>query len=625
MADVVSGCLQGQNGTVFAYGQTSTGKTYSMLGRETPAPQPGQPPTYALAGPPRGMVPRAVEALMQGAQEAEAQGWATQLSAMYLQQYGERLYDLLQPLPSVHQPWARDVAGDKALAGLELRPLPGGGGVSVSGARRVELTSVDVLSDLLATGAANRAFRSTGMNASSSRSHAILQVQVRQTHRTTGAQRDAKLNLVDLAGSEKWSVEEMGPTVPPERIAELCAINASLSALGACVRALGDPLRPHVPYRDSKLTRLLQDALGGTSQTVLLATLSPSLLSFDESASTVRFADAASRILVAQRHVVTAEDVDPVAQAAAARAEVARLQALLRRLTSSDEPSAASAKLEAENARLKRELADAKAKAAAARRAAQRAAEHVRQSAGDGGAATPDVQSTATAPAASSGYASAPRQPASSGSGGGKGVPIRVAAPQRPAPVSPQAPAKASSSDALRLSDGWREPCDATPPQRPPAHRKPTTASPEWLASYAAQKKAATAAAAAARAAAAEGTFDTQLHRRVGTQPAAWEQEKFHSRPARQLVTSPLQGAQRPRSGRPAVRAGAGGEKPVRGRSPVAERIPATHIQPATPPEAAARQRASVQGGSDGELAADVHGGELVDASPATAEVPDSA
>ena len=609
-----------------------------MLGRETPAAQPGQPPSYALTGPPRGVVPRAVEALMQGAQAAKVTGWATQLTAMYLQQYGERLYDLLQPLPSAHQPWARDVAGDKALSGLELRPLPGGGGVSVAGARRVELTSVEVLSDLLATGAANRAFRATGMNASSSRSHAILQVAVRQTHRTTGAQRDAKLNLVDLAGSEKWSLEEMGPGVPPERIAELCAINASLSSLGACVRALGDPLRPHVPYRDSKLTRLLQDALGGAAQTVLLATLSPSVLSFDESASTVRFADAASRILVAQRHVVTAEDVDPVAQAAAARAEVARLQQLLRSLTSGDEPSAASTKLEAENARLKKELADAKSKAAAAQRAALRAAEHVRQSAGDG--AAPSPSSSATSSAASPGYAEAPRQPASSSGSGGKGTHIRVVAPpRRPThPVSPSAPAQPAAAvgggDAQRLSDGWTEPCDATPPQKPPTHHKPPPPSPEWLAGYAAQKKAATVAAAAARAAAAEGTFDTRLRRKAGAQPAAWEQDRFYS----QKATSPLQGAQRPRSGRAPARTGASSEQPRRGRSPVAERIPATHllVTPATPPEAATRQRDSIQAatrqsdsfqsGGDGS-AAGAHGGEVDAAVPdtaASADAPDS-
>ena len=610
-----------------------------MLGRETPASQPGQPPSYALTGPPRGVVPRAVEALMQGAQAAAVTGWDTQLTAMYLQQYGERLYDLLQPLPSAHQPWARDVAGDKALSGLELRPLPGGGGVSVAGARRVELTSVEVLSDLLATGAANRAFRATGMNASSSRSHAILQVAVRQTHRTTGAQRDAKLNLVDLAGSEKWSLEEMGPGVPPERIAELCAINASLSSLGACVRALGDPLRPHVPYRDSKLTRLLQDALGGAAQTVLLATLSPSVVSFDESASTVRFADAASRILVAQRHVVTAEDVDPVAQAAAARAEVARLQQLLRSLTSGDEPSAASTKLEAENARLKKELADAKSKAAAAQRAALRAAELVRQSAGDSAAPSPP-SSSAVSPAASPGYAAAPRQPASGSGSGGKGTHIRVAAPpRRPGPVSPASPAQpaaAVAGDAQRLSDGWTEPCDATPPHKPPTQRKPLPPSPEWLAGYAAQKKAATVAAAAARAAAAEGTFDTRLRRKAGSQPAAWEQDRFYS----QKATSPLQGAQRPRSGRAPARAGANGEQaqPRRGRSPVAARIPATHllvITPATPPEAATRQRDSiqaatrrsdsVQGGGDIEESAVVEESEAGARSELDAAVPDTA
>jgi len=510
VADVVSSCLLGQNATVLAYGQTSSGKTYSIFGRETLT----QPPKYATTGPPRGVVPRAVEALLAG-----CQGWVTHLSLIYVQLYGERLFDLLQPLPNACEPWARDASEKSAMCGLDIRPLPGGMGVFVAGARRVELTSLEVLDQLLASGAAHRALRATAMNAVSSRSHAIMQIEIRQTHPDTGAQRDSKLNLVDLAGSEKWSAQEMGPDVPPDRVAELCAINSSLSALGACVRALGDPARPHVPYRDSKLTRLLQDCLGGGAQTVLLATLSPSALCFDESASTLRFADAASRMLIAQRNVITTDDADPVAQAAAAKAEVARLLALLRTLTADKQvPSAETADLAAENARLKQELADAKAKAAAATRAAHRAVAEAMKA---------QAQAQAQAP-----VGTPPLVPTQK---------VRVVATRRP--MSGGTATLVHSTDQ-RLSDGWAEPGqrgETTPPSTSSSSRDGSTApssrrgtatcrrpgsastSPEWLTNYANQRKAASAAAAAARAAAADGAHDMRLRRRVA--PAAWEAE----------------------------------------------------------------------------------------------------
>jgi len=203
VADVVAGALRGCNGTIFAYGQTGTGKTYTMLGakpkqhaqpyspgfaaphspaagRETPPKVVGGPPGYAVSGASRGIIPRAVEALLSGCDAARREGWSTSLSAVYLQQYGERLFDLRHPLPSAAQPWGRDKSAARALAGLELRPEPGGG-VAAAGAEPAQLSTLEDVAELLRAGAAHRALRATELNDASSRSHAILQIVVEMT------------------------------------------------------------------------------------------------------------------------------------------------------------------------------------------------------------------------------------------------------------------------------------------------------------------------------------------------------------------------------------------------------------------------------------------------------------
>jgi hypothetical protein len=177
--------------------------------------------------------------------------------------------------------------------------------------------------------------RATALNESSSRSHAILRLVVRTTATLEDGRtvsRAAKLNLVDLAGSEKWAPSGMVDT----RIKEMTHINKSLSCLGDCISALTDPLRKHVPYRNSKLTvrrkpgfslllrcpsllsplqRILQDSLGGNTMTTLIATLSPSS-TCDETVSTLKFADRAHQVLT---KVTANEVVDDAAQLAAAR------------------------------------------------------------------------------------------------------------------------------------------------------------------------------------------------------------------------------------------------------------------------------------------------------------------
>ena len=144
----------------------------------------------------------------------------------------------------------------------------------------------------MATGAINRATAATGMNAGSSRSHSVFTVTVYQRNTVNNVQKTGKLILVDLAGSEM--VKKTNAT--GQQLDEAKTINKSLSALGLVINALTDDKMTHVPYRDSKLTRVLQDSLGGNSKTVLIVACSPSAYNASETVSTLRFGARAKNI-----------------------------------------------------------------------------------------------------------------------------------------------------------------------------------------------------------------------------------------------------------------------------------------------------------------------------------------
>ncbi|KXZ45004.1 hypothetical protein GPECTOR_59g611 [Gonium pectorale] len=261
----------------------------------------------------------------------------------YMEIYNDRLYDLLQP----YKPFStRDPADmNQRRAVLEVRE-DARGATYVPNLLCVKVKSYKSVYQLIAKGNRNRAVRHTEMNQASSRSHAILQLVLEQWPRggADGTVIRSKLNFVDLAGSERWSTAAAAAAameagggaaaaaaeslLGDERISEMTAINGSLSALGSVVAALTER-RPHVPYRDSKLTHLLQDSLGGNCRTTLLATLSPSQDAFEESCSTLRFADRARAI--ANNPVVNASrDVGSIL--ALKEREIARLRAMLAQM-----------------------------------------------------------------------------------------------------------------------------------------------------------------------------------------------------------------------------------------------------------------------------------------------------
>ncbi|XP_046324310.1 kinesin-like protein KIF17 isoform X1 [Marmota monax] len=261
---LVEGVTEGYNGTIFAYGQTGSGKSFTMQGLPDPPSQ-------------RGIIPRAFEHVFESVQCAENTKFLVRAS--YLEIYNEDVRDLLGP---------------DTKQKLELKEHPEKG-VYVKGLSLHTVHSVAQCERIMETGWKNRSVGYTLMNKDSSRSHSIFTISIEiyaVDERGKDHLRAGKLNLVDLAGSERQS--KTGAT--GERLKEATKINLSLSALGNVISALVDGRCKHIPYRDSKLTRLLQDSLGGNTKTLMVACLSPADNNYDETLSTLRYANRAKSI-----------------------------------------------------------------------------------------------------------------------------------------------------------------------------------------------------------------------------------------------------------------------------------------------------------------------------------------
>jgi hypothetical protein len=285
---VLTKCLAGYNGCVFAYGQTGSGKTFAMEGSAATAADAGG----GGGGGGGGIIPQLASSLFRP--PADNGLLSLDVAAEYLEIYQERLVDLLDS----------EGGGEE---GLSLRQKPSGE-IFVEGSTQRSVARLDDLQRLLAEGSSKRTRGETNMNALSSRSHAVLTLRLTMVL-PDGVPRTSKLHLIDLAGSER--ADATGAT--GARLKEGAQINKSLSALGGVISALTTPGRPHIPYRDSKLTRLLQDSLGGNAVTAMLCCVSPAVGSYDETLSSLRFAERAKRV----RNVAT-QNVDPAAAKLAA-------------------------------------------------------------------------------------------------------------------------------------------------------------------------------------------------------------------------------------------------------------------------------------------------------------------
>ncbi|PNT78176.1 hypothetical protein BRADI_1g74827v3 [Brachypodium distachyon] len=279
---VVESVLEGYNGTVMAYGQTGTGKTYTVgrLGKEDPSE--------------RGIMVRSFEHILSSMSlETDS------VAVSYLQLYLESVQDLLAP-EKTNIPIVED---------------PKTGEVSLPGAAIVEIKDLEHVFQLLQIGETNRHAANTKMNTESSRSHAILIIHLQRSLRikeemTTSIPNSAeeffpgdiplvlksKLLIVDLAGSER--IDKSGSE--GHMIEEAKFINLSLSSLGKCINALAEN-SPHIPTRDSKLTRMLRDSFGGTARTSLVVTIGPSARHYSETSSTILFGQRAMRVVNTMR------------------------------------------------------------------------------------------------------------------------------------------------------------------------------------------------------------------------------------------------------------------------------------------------------------------------------------
>ncbi|KAL6860086.1 Kinesin heavy chain [Amphichorda felina] len=258
----VDDILNGYNGTVFAYGQTGAGKSYTMMGSNIDD----------VEG--RGVIPRIVEQIFASIMTSPSTIEYT-VRVSYMEIYMEKIRDLLAPqndnLP-VHEEKNR--------------------GVYVKGLLEIYVSSVQEVYEVMRRGGNSRAVAATNMNQESSRSHSIFVITVTQKNVETGSAKSGQLFLVDLAGSEK--VGKTGAS--GQTLEEAKKINKSLSALGMVINALTDGKSSHIPYRDSKLTRILQESLGGNSRTTLIINCSPSSYNDAETLSTLRFGTRAKSI-----------------------------------------------------------------------------------------------------------------------------------------------------------------------------------------------------------------------------------------------------------------------------------------------------------------------------------------
>lgn len=273
---IVNEVLEGFNCTVFAYGQTGTGKTYTMEGGMRN--KGGDLPAEA------GVIPRAVRQIFE---TLEAQNADYSMKVTFLELYNEEIVDLLAPEDNTR---LSDERQKKPISLME----DGKGCVLVRGLEEEAVYSANDIYTLLERGAAKRRTADTLLNKHSSRSHSVFTITVHVKQSTVGSEeliKYGKLNLVDLAGSE--NISRSGAR--DGRAREAGEINKSLLTLGRVINALVEH-SGHVPYRDSKLTRLLRDSLGGKTKTCIIATVSPSAHCLEETLSTLDYAHRAKNI-----------------------------------------------------------------------------------------------------------------------------------------------------------------------------------------------------------------------------------------------------------------------------------------------------------------------------------------
>ncbi|XP_019453811.1 PREDICTED: kinesin-like protein KIN-14N isoform X2 [Lupinus angustifolius] len=273
ISQLVQSALDGYKVCIFAYGQTGSGKTYTMMGR------PGHPKE-------KGLIPRSLEQIFQAKQSQQPQGWKYEMQVSMLEIYNETIRDLL----SSNRLSSEGTRLENGTPGKQYTiKHDSSGNTHISDLTVVDVQSIEEVEFLLNQAANSRSVGKTQMNEQSSRSHFVFTLRIYGVNESTDQQVQGILNLIDLAGSERLS--KSGST--GDRLKETQAINKSLSSLSDVIFALAKK-EDHVPFRNSKLTYLLQPCLGGDSKTLMFVNISPDPTSAGESLCSLRFASRAN-------------------------------------------------------------------------------------------------------------------------------------------------------------------------------------------------------------------------------------------------------------------------------------------------------------------------------------------
>ncbi|KAG2136065.1 kinesin-domain-containing protein [Suillus bovinus] len=263
-------CVDGYNVCIFAYGQTGSGKSFTMEGGLTEATT--------------GMIPRAVNQVFKAADDLKSKGWEYKMDGQFLEIYNETINDLLGK--GEFDKKKHEIKHDKS-------------GTRVTDVNVMPLPSPASVTSLLRVANSRRTVAATLMNERSSRSHSVFTLRISGTNTHTGESCEGSLNLVDLAGSER--LNSSGAAGDKDRLKETQNINKSLSALGDVIAALGEKGEKgekHIPYRNSKLTYLLQNSLSGNSKTLMILNLSPLAAHLNESLCSLRFATKVNNTMI---------------------------------------------------------------------------------------------------------------------------------------------------------------------------------------------------------------------------------------------------------------------------------------------------------------------------------------
>ena len=265
ISQLIQSALDGYSACIFAYGQSGAGKTYTMEGRD---------------GQDAGVIPRTLVQIFESAANLSQRGWTYEYEAQFVEIYNETVLDLLGA--GRNDPVKHEIKHDKD------------GNTYMTDVISLPITSIYDAHDLVERGNKARSTGATNLNTRSSRSHSVLIIKIRGTNSVTGEIATSKLNLVDLAGSER--IETSGST-SGDRLKEAISINKSLSALSDVLTSLENE-NGHRPYRNSKLTYLLQDSLGGNSKVLMFVNVSPLQCHLSETLTSLRFASKVNNVRV---------------------------------------------------------------------------------------------------------------------------------------------------------------------------------------------------------------------------------------------------------------------------------------------------------------------------------------